>query len=293
MKMLSIWFQAIRPKTLSAAVVPVLVGTALVATTGNPPNLWLMALILSSALFIQIATNLVNDVLDFRKGADTAERIGPRRVTQSGLISERQVVKGAAVAFLGAVICGAPLVWIGGWTILLIGLVSLFLAYAYTGGPFPLAYLGLGDLFVILFFGLVAVSGTYFLQTHTWALDALVAGLQVGMLATVLIAVNNLRDVEQDIKANKKTLPVRFGQKFARYEILGLLLLSFLLCGYWWMVGSHLAALLPIVAWPFAYAVLRGVFTYPPGPVYNKLLGQAALTHIVFGLGLAIGLVWS
>jgi 1,4-dihydroxy-2-naphthoate octaprenyltransferase len=198
---------------------------------------------------------------------------------------------GALVCFAIAMLLGIPLVIQGGWAIVLIGVVSLFLGYSYTGGPFPLAYLGLGDLFVILFFGIIAVMGTVFLHAHEWMMPALVAGLQVGFLATVLIAINNLRDAPQDILVNKKTLAVRFGVTFARLEIMMLVLGPFALGGVYWILnGATWAAVLPLISLPLARKLLHGVFTNEPSPIYNKFLAMAAGLQILFGVMLSVGL---
>jgi len=286
------WFLAIRPKTLVAAVIPVLVGTALASASGASVRWTLSAFALLGAVFIQIATNLFNDVLDFKKGIDTVARLGPVRVTQSGLLSEQQVWRGALVFLVLAILCGIPLVVAGGWVIVVIGLFSLLFAYLYTGGPWPLSALGLGEPFVILFFGLVAVGGVYYLQTETWNVSAFVAGMQVGCLATVLLAVNNLRDVEQDQKSGRKTLPVRFGIAAARMEMALLLLVPFVLNIFWWQQGYKLVALLPLVALPFAYEVVHGVRTVPPSAAYNYFLARAALVQLNFGGMLAVGMFW-
>jgi 1,4-dihydroxy-2-naphthoate polyprenyltransferase len=284
------WILAIRPKTLTAAVVPVIAATALVHQEGYPINILIVALALTGALAIQIATNLINDYIDFEKGADTAERLGPMRVTQNGIFKRAQV-KTAAILFLViAFLAGAPLVYLGGWPILCIGLVSVFMAYSYTGGPFPLAYLGLGDVFVVLFFGLIAVGGVYYLQTHTYTWDAFVLGLQIGFLATVLIAINNLRDVAQDIKVAKKTLAVRFGVEFAHGEILLLVLLPFLLQAYWAVRFGWVCAVLPLILVPLGLKIVRQVINTPPSAVFNKFLAQSAALHSGFGLVFSIGL---
>lgn len=285
------WLLALRPKTLTAAVVPVAVATALVKAEGHAVLWWVSVCALLSAVFIQIGTNLVNDAIDFQKGADTEKRIGPRRVTQSGLLSSKQVMFGAMMSFLVALLLGLPLVLEGGWPIVAIGLVSLFLGYSYTGGPFPLAYLGLGDLFVILFFGLVAVMGTVFIHAHVWTWGGVIAGLQVGFLATALIAINNLRDAPQDTLVNKKTLAVRFGVRFARYEILLLVFAPFVMGAiYWARIGAMWAAALPALALPIARRLAQGVFAHDPSPVYNKFLAMAAALQLLFGLALTIGL---
>lgn len=290
-KALMPWILALRPKTLSAAVVPVMVATALVRYEGHSILWWVSICALLAALFIQIGTNLVNDAIDFKKGADTEERIGPRRVTQSGLLSHKQVMIGAGVCFALALAFGVPLVARGSWPIVAIGLVSVALGYAYTGGPFPLAYLGLGDFFVILFFGLVAVGGTFFLHTHTLSVSALVAGLQVGLLATVLIAVNNLRDAPQDAKVGKRTLAVRFGLNFARAEIAFLTVTPFLLGAYWAQHGPLNGGILPILGVPLARRLLYGVFKNDPSPVYNKFLAMAGALQLIFGFALAFALM--
>ncbi len=284
---------AFRPKTLTAAVVPIVVGTALSYAQTGSFSILVMVLTLLSSLFIQLATNLFNDAIDFKKGADTETRIGPQRVTQSGLMSAKQVYLLAGVCLFIALLCGVPLVLRGGELIVIIGVVSLFLAYAYTGGPVPLAYKGLGDLFVIIFFGVVAVGGVYYLHTLEFHWSAVVAGLQVGFLATVLIAINNLRDRNEDVKVNKKTLAVRFGVQFARWEILLLLIFSFVLGVYWVLNGFVLAGVLPLVLVPVTRKLILSVLKTSPSLQYNAFLGQAALIHLVFGLQLALGLVIS
>lgn len=285
------WFLALRPKTLTAAVIPIIVGSGLAATTVSSLDSKLSWLALLSALFIQIATNLFNDALDFEKGADTDQRFGPARATQKGWLTAKQVKRvGLFFGFL-ALLCGIPLVIRGGEVIILIGVVSLFLAYAYTGGPLPLAYFGLGDVFVLIFFGLVAVGGVYYLQTLEYSAAALVAGVQVGCLATALIAINNLRDVDQDREVKKRTLAVLLGPTFVRYEILFLYLICFGLGGYWWMQGMQAAAIFPCVALPMAVRVIKGVFFHPPGALYNRFLALAALTQLLFGIFLTYGLM--
>jgi 1,4-dihydroxy-2-naphthoate octaprenyltransferase len=280
---------ALRPKTLTAALVPILVATALVRAEGREILWWVSACALLSSIFIQIGTNLVNDAIDFKKGADTASRIGPQRVTQSGLLTSRQVMTGAAICFFAAFLLGIPLVIHGGWPIVLIGTASLLLGYAYTGGPFPLAYKGLGDIFVILFFGLIAVMGTYYLHTGGVSQGSAVAGLQVGFLATVLIAINNLRDFRQDGLVGKRTLAVRFGLTFSRVEILVLAFAPLLMGVYWYRQDAFLAAILPLTAFPIARRLVIGVFKTEPSPAYNLFLGMGAALHLLFGVLLAVG----
>lgn len=284
------WFLALRPRTLTTAVVPVMVATALADAEGYAIKWWVSIFAVLSALFIQVGTNLINDALDFKKGADDERRVGPKRVTQSGLLSEKQVLFGGAVAFAIAAAFGAPLVLEGGWPIVAIGLVSLFCGYIYTGGPFPLAYRGLGDVFVLLFFGFVAVLGTFYLHAGTITPSGWIAGLQVGLLATVLIAINNFRDSPTDKDAGKLTLAVRFGPLFAQTEILLLTFVPFLVGLYWLRNGAQMAGTLPLLLLPIALLINQGVQKHPPGIVYNKFLAQSAGLHLLFGILLTIGL---
>lgn len=280
---------AFRPKTLTAALVPCLAGTALVRAIGLSWDGWVLFYALMASFLIQIGTNLVNDAVDFKKGADTEKRIGPQRITQAGILSANQVMALGSLCFALAVLCGIPLVLKGGAVIVAIGIASVLMGYAYTAGPFPLAYLGLGDLFVILFFGLLAVMGIVYLNVGAWMPEAFVLGLQIGFHATVLIAVNNLRDRAGDALVNKKTLAVRFGERFSRWEIAALCFLPFGLNIYWWTEGYKIPALVSLLALPLAIKVTKNVFTHAPGPIYNKFLGQAAGLHLVFGLLLALG----
>ncbi len=287
----AVWFAAIRPKTLTAAFVPVLVGTILIYTSPFAVNWFLTTMALLAALFIQIGTNLVNDAYDFKKGADKEDRLGPTRVTQAGLLSYQQVLMMGLSCFALAVLFGVPLVIAGGWTIVVIGIVSLLCGYIYTAGPYPLAYVGLGDLFVVIFFGLVAVAGTYFLHSGEVPVPVYVSGLQIGFLSAVLIAINNLRDIEGDTRADKKTLPVRFGKKFARWEISLLLLLPFLLNVYWWQQNLVLPALLSFLTLPLAIKIMMGVWKTEPGRQYNGYLAQSAKLHLFFGLLFCLGIL--
>lgn len=280
-----------RPKTLAAAVVPIMVATALAKADGGQITLWVSLCALLSAILIQVGTNFVNDALDFMKGADKETRLGDSRASQSGWFNAKTVLGMGFGCFALAMAFGVPLVWTGGLPILVIGLLSLLMGYAYTGGPIPLAYVGLGDLFVILFFGLVAVGGVYFLQTHTYTWTALVSGLQIGLLATVLIAINNLRDLDQDREVNKKTLAVRLGPKLGRYEVLALTLVAFGLNLYWLNKGEWLAFLLPMLALPVAMKVVMNLLRSEASREYNRLLARAALVHMLFGVLLSMGLL--
>lgn len=274
------WILAARPKTLSAAIVPVLVGAAL----AYPRLHWtLLACTCVGAVLIQIATNYINDALDFKKGADTSERLGPLRVTQAGLLSANAVLAGAYVCFAGAALCGIPLIMRAGWPLLAIGVASILAAYAYTGGPYPLAYHGLGEVFVIVFFGIVAVGGTYYVQTLDLHIEELVAGIGVGCLATVLLVINNVRDVASDRTSNKRTTVVRFGERFARVEIAICALLPFAATAVIAVLRAQWRWLIPIAAMPLAIVLIVTVYRRS-GRELNKSLALAGLLQWSYGL---------
>jgi 1,4-dihydroxy-2-naphthoate octaprenyltransferase len=285
------WVLAARPKTLAAAIVPVLMGSAL--ATHEPPGIrWtVLVFALLGAVLIQVATNFINDALDFRKGADTGERLGPLRVTQAGLLAPEAVMRGAWMSLLGAALCGIPLLYRGGWPILVVGLVSMAMAYAYTGGPFPLAYHGLGELFVILFFGFIAVGATFYLHSLQLTQAALLAGFAAGSLATVLIVINNLRDIEGDRRSNKRTLAARVGERFARAEVAFFALAPFVavagiawIKSQWWLVVTLLA--LPLAGLVIACAVRHS------GAQLNRCLAMAGALQWAFGLLFVAGLMF-
>lgn len=288
---LSTWILAIRPKSLSAAFVPITVGASLSYAIHKTVHLDLSLLALICSFLIQIGTNFINDALDFKKGADTHERLGFQRVTQSGLLSVKQVWWGGIITFSLAAVLSLPLLQAGGWPILVIGICSIASGYAYTGGPFPLAYRGLGDIFVLIFFGWVAVGGMYYLNSGTFDMAAVVAGTQVGLLATVLIAINNYRDHVTDRKAHKKTLVVRFGPEFARWQITFLCFLPFLGSAYWWALEHHWAAMLPLGIFPLASVVASKMRTETPSKAFNRYFAQSAALHLGFGMLLSLGLV--
>ncbi len=281
---------ASRPKTLTAALVPVLVGTALAWKITGLVHWDISFYALIAAIFIQIGTNLVNDALDFKKGADTKERLGPVRVTQSGLLSMQVVLARGMMCFGAALLFSIPLIAAGGWVMGMIMIFSVLCGYMYTGGPYPLAYVGLGDLFVLLFFGFIATGAVFYLQKGTLSFPVYLAGAQIGLLCTVMIAVNNLRDYREDSKAKKRTLPVRFGKRFGRMEITALTALPFLLSFFWIGQGFIMTALLPLTALPLGIIVVKGVWSHEPGGIYNKFLGISALQHVLFGVLLSLGL---
>ena len=246
---------------------------------------WVLALFtLLGALCVQIATNFFNDAIDHEKGADTRERLGPQRATAGGLLSRRAVYGGAFIFLFLACLASVPLIQSRGWVIIAIGLPSLYLTYGYTGGPVPLAYLGLGELFVILFFGLVAVGGTFYVQTGEWLWPAGVVGLQVGLLSAVLIAINNLRDLKEDRESGKKTVAVRLGPGVLQQMAGGFVILAMILslCGHYYGAGWFFLLSVP---W-FAVGVtcICGVKASPPGRHYNRYLAGAALQLVLFAV---------
>ena len=219
------WILATRPRTLSAAAAPVAAGSGFAAADGVFALLPALAA-LAGALFIQIATNLANDYYDFVKGGDTGDRLGPMRVTQAGILPPEAVFRGMVVALGLATLTGVYLVWVGGWPVAVVGLLSMLMGVCYTGGPYPLAYNGLGDAFVFVFFGPVATATTYYVQAQAWSPDAVLAGVGLGAFSTAMLVVNNLRDRETDAAAGKRTLAVRFGDRFSVVEYFGCLVLA-------------------------------------------------------------------
>jgi 1,4-dihydroxy-2-naphthoate octaprenyltransferase len=271
-----------RPKTLAAGMVPVWLGGVLAwKLTGNFDG-WLWSCTLLGALCVQIATNFFNDAVDGKKGADGVARTGPRRLTGTGEMSFRQVMALGGLFLTGAVFFGMFLCMARGWPMVAIGIPSLFLAYGYTGGPVPLAYRGLGEIFVILFFGFIAVMGTVFVQTGTWPKEAILLGAQVGLLSAVLISVNNFRDREEDAKVGKKTIAVRFGSKFTAVVIWLEIKLAALLGIAWLVMGYPLYGLASTPVFVIGMRIIWGVLTLPPGKGFNKILALGALELVLF-----------
>jgi len=285
------WILAARPKTLVAGVVPVAAGGVLAVALGGSSDWGLLGIALASCLCLQIATNLFNDAIDFEKGADTEERVGPIRVTQSGLLSARTVLITGAVFLAVATLLSVPLIQARGWAIALIGLPSLYLCFGYTGGPYPLAYLGLGEIFVILFFGLIAVAGSAFVACGEWLMpESMVLGFQVGLLSSTLIAINNLRDIDGDAKVGKRTLAVRRGPAFARREIAFFLGFPYLLGLFWLSDWRPLACALPCLAIPLMMFLIRRIGTENPGPRFNRYLALSSLHMLLFGALWSVGM---
>lgn len=286
----SAWVLAARLKTLPAGAAPVMVGTAAAYAEGGFDLMPALAA-LGGALWIQVGTNFANDLFDYLKGADTEERAGPVRVTQAGLLSQRQVTIGMAVSFALAALCGVYLIAHAGWPIVAIGVASILSGIAYTGGPWPLGYHGLGDVFVFLFFGIVAVTGTHFVQSGEWSPLALLCALPVGFLSTAILVVNNTRDAHTDVKAGKRTLVVRFGVPFGRLEYAALVWASI---GLLFAIGHVLQnfwIFLGLLSVPLAVQLTRAMYRTDPGPRLNPLLGRTAQLLLLYSALLCIGMV--
>ena len=286
------WFLATRPATLPAAAVPVVVGAAAALSEGAAFRPLVFAVTLIAALLIQVGTNFANDYSDFRRGADHEGRLGPVRVTQSGLLSQEAVRRGIAVAFGLALLCGVYLVWVGGWPILVIGLLSIVCGLAYTGGPWPLGYNGLGDVFVFVFFGVVAVTGTAYLQSGEWSPFALALSIPIGLLVTNILVINNLRDRPTDLAANKRTLATRLGDHGTRMQYLLLTAAAFLVPATLAIAHARWRwLLLPLLAAPLAVILMRKVMGGLTGRDLNGVLARTGQLLLVFGVLLAAGLL--
>jgi 1,4-dihydroxy-2-naphthoate octaprenyltransferase len=284
------WLMAMRPRTLPVSIGPVLVGTAVAATEGQARLGPALAAALG-ALLLQIGSNFANDVYDFEKGADAADRIGPPRATQLGLLSPSALKRGMGLVFALAVLVGSYLSFVAGPWIIVVGLVSIAAAIAYTGGPWPLGYHGLGDVAVFLFFGLVAVVGTTFVQTGTLPVLAWSAALPVGFLATAILVVNNLRDIESDERVGKRTLAVRFGRRGTRLQWAILVAGAYLMTlAVWRGSGVGVWVLLPWLTTPRALSLWRVISTSEDGPVLNQALAGTAQLGVLFSLLFAVGL---
>ena len=282
---------ATRLRTLPAAVAPVLVGTAMAIADGKFA-LWPAAAAMAVALLLQIGVNLANDYFDYIKGIDTRDRLGPPRVTQSGLIPARQVKTGILVVIILSTIPGLYLASVGGWPVILIGLFCFSAALAYSGGPFPLASHGLGDIFVFIFFGLVAVCGTYYVQALQLTPMVWLMGAIQGLLITAILVVNNLRDIQTDRRSGKRTLAVMIGERGSRIEYLLLLAIAYAIPFILWLGGVSSAwVILPLLSLPLAIYLARLIWKSSGGPVLNEALAHTAKLVLVYSLLLSIGLI--
>jgi 1,4-dihydroxy-2-naphthoate octaprenyltransferase len=289
----SIWLDAARPKTLGAGVAPVIIGGALAWSDGGFHALSVVAALVGS-LLIQVGTNFANDYFDFIKGADTEDRVGSVRATAAGLVSPATMKRAMIIAFALVFVPGAYILYRGGLPFLAVGLVSIACGVLYTGGPFPLGYLGLGDVSVLIFFGPVATGGTYYLQTHTLGSDILLAGLAPGLFSVAILTVNNLRDMDGDRRAGKKTLAVRFGARFAKGEYLAALLIGgagipMYLCV---SAGGHYASLAGALVLLPAIPLIHRVFTQT-GAALNFALASTGKLLLLFSVLFSAGWVLS
>ncbi|MEX0844300.1 MAG: 1,4-dihydroxy-2-naphthoate polyprenyltransferase [Balneolaceae bacterium] len=288
---LSIWAEAARPKTLAAALVPVLVGASL-AYQADVLNVINSAVALICAILIQIGTNFANDYFDFVKGSDTEDRIGFRRATASGLITAKQMLNATILTMGLAFLLGLYLVWVAGWIVLIVGVLSLIFGILYTGGPYPLGYNGLGDLFVFIFFGIIAVMTTFYVNALEWSVSSFWASLAVGALCVNILVVNNLRDIEQDKIAGKKTLGVLFGEMSLKYEYLLMFLIAFAIPPHFYVqMNYNYWILLPFISLPIAIIFVYKIWTETDKTQLNPMLERTAQFMVLFGILFCIGIV--
>jgi 1,4-dihydroxy-2-naphthoate octaprenyltransferase len=288
-----IWAMAARPRTLPAAVAPVLVGTALAGYFGVFHVARFIAALVG-AVFIQVGTNLSNDYSDARRGADAEDRLGPVRVTAGGLLPPKRVLVATYVSFGIAVLAGAYLIAVAGWQLLLVGAASILAGVLYTGGPRPYGYEGLGELFVFLFFGIVAVAGSFFVQVKHLNWEAFALAVPVGLLAAAILVVNNVRDIDSDRRAGKRTLAVRLGRERARTLYAVTIYGAYLLAPLTWLFGPVTAwVLLPWLTLPVAAPIVRAVRNRADGPSLNQALAQTGMLQLAFCMLLSAGLLLS
>ena len=283
------WVLAIRPPTLTAAIVPVAVGTGVAVRDGHWMPLAALAALIG-ALALQIGANFANDLSDFRRGADTDSRLGPPRATQLGMLTQRQVTAGILVSFALATVAGLYLVYLGGWPIIAIGLASMLAAVTYTGGPWPFGYRGLGEVFVFIFFGVVAVAGTYYVQADMVSAHVIAASVPVALTVTAILVVNNVRDIDTDRLAGKYTLAVYLGRRLARTEFVVVVAGAYLAAAGLWILGDFSGwVLLSWLSVPVAIVPGGAVLARTDGPALNEALRSTARLHFVFGILLALG----
>jgi 1,4-dihydroxy-2-naphthoate polyprenyltransferase len=288
-----IWLMAARPRTLPAAVAPVLVGTALAGYQHVFHPLRFVAALVG-AIFIQVGTNLSNDYSDARRGADTEDRLGPVRVTAGGLVPPQQVLVATYVSFGVAVLAGIYLIVVAGWQLLIVGAASILAGVLYTGGPRPYGYEGLGEVFVFLFFGIVAVAGSYFVQVEHLRWEAFALAVPVGLLASAILVVNNTRDIDTDRRAGKRTLAVRLGRARTRVFYAVIVYGAYALAPVTWIFGPLKPwVLLPWLTLPIATNVVRVVRNRTDGPSLNQALAQTGMLQLAFCMLLSAGLLLS
>lgn len=285
---LNIWLLAARPKTLWAAISPVIIGSAM-ALENDGFHLYSALMALLGAIMIQIGTNFANDYFDYQKGADQKDRLGPTRVTQAGLVNPSTMKSATIFIFTIAILAGTYLVWRGGLPILLIGLLSIIFGILYTAGPFPLAYIGLGDVFVLIFFGPVAVGGTYYVQTLEINIPVILSGLAPGLFSVAILTVNNLRDINSDSEVGKKTLAVRFGTSFSKLEyLLSIVLACFIPLLLYINYQKHLYSVITLVVLIIAVPSIKKLFT-TEGRELNNVLASTGKLLLLYSLLFSIG----
>jgi 1,4-dihydroxy-2-naphthoate octaprenyltransferase len=288
-----IWVMAARVRTLPAAIAPVLVGTSLAGFGGVFHALRFLAALIG-AIFIQVGTNLSNDYSDARRGADAEDRLGPVRVTAGGLVPPNRVLLATYLSFGVAVLAGVYLIVVAGWQLLLVGAASILAGVLYTGGPRPYGYEGLGEVFVFLFFGLVAVAGSFFVQTQHLTWEAFALAVPVGLIAAAILVVNNVRDIDSDRRASKRTLAVRMGRPRTRALFAAMTYLAYVLAPITWIFGPLTAwVMLPWLTIPLAAATVRTVRTRVDGPSLNRALAQTGMLQLAFCALLSAGLLLS
>ncbi len=290
-EMLKNWLLAFRPKTLPAAIAPVMIGTAMAFGDGvhHFPAAFVCLL---AALAIQIGTNIANDYYDFKKGTDTTERIGPTRMTQAGLIKPSAMKAAFIISFAVAIVLGAWLIQRGGWPIAVIGIFAILSGILYTAGPYPLGYIGLGEVFVLIFFGPVAVAGTYYVQSYEMNMAVVLAGLAPGLISVAILTVNNLRDINSDRNAGKRTLAVRFGRSFAIYEFLfSIITASLIPVLIYYLIDDHKAILACACLALISVPTIKTVLTTSDGPALNKALAMTGCLLMIYSLIFSIGWV--
>jgi 1,4-dihydroxy-2-naphthoate octaprenyltransferase len=288
---LKVWLLASRPKTLPASIVPVIVGTAM--AYGDGKYHFLSAIIcLFCSVMIQIGTNISNDYFDFKKGTDTGERIGPTRVTQAGLIPPSTVKLSFIIVFLVAGLASLYLVYRGGLPVVIIGVLSIVSGILYTAGPKPLGYIGLGEIFVLFFFGPVAVAGTYYVQSLKWGIYSILIGFSVGLISVAILAVNNYRDIEQDKKTGKHTLAVLFGRTFAQYEYIISIVLAALIPAFTSIIiKDHYGVLFSFLIVILAFPCMKTILTKTDGVSLNNALASTGKLLIIFSILFSIGYI--
>lgn len=289
---LQAWLMAIRLRTLPIPTIQVFTGTGLAYALLGAID-WIIAFYLwLLAIFITIGTNLINDVVDFEKGCDSLNRIGQLKVIRAGFLTKGQVYIAGLLFFGLALLISIPVAIHSGWIIFFLTVLSTICGYCYTGGPYPICYLGLSELFILIFYGGVCILSAFYVQTGFVNGESILCALQMGLLAIVPGALNNFRDVHEDALVKKRTLAVRFGKNFAKREIVFLVVLPFILNFIWLFLGYSEATLMPFLLVPLVFLFVQKVWTTEPGPAFNRYFGLSVSLHFLFGILLTVGLLF-